>query len=429
MKKFFLSAMYLFIVSFALLICRQAKAVYSDGKIYVVIGSSAAGLSAVKRLASCVSQNDRIILISKEAEFYDKRRLKRYMQKERSPVLSLPTSDTTPIEFMHKAVEHIDRYDKKVICSDGTHITYDSLFLGIGAEPVVPNIEGMDGCEGVFGYHTLSNVRAIKEYVKSHNVKNIVVIGGGLASLELTEVLVKQGYAVHQCVRGSRILRNKADVGGALYIQDLFSKHGAQWHFNTEVTRVVSSDSLITGVVLNNQSELAVDMMIYAIGTNVATNLVEGLKTDKGAFSVDTYMRTSDPYIYAGGDAACVWDYVNQSFVPNGKWFSAKEQGHYAAKNMCGNQIAYPGIACINFAKYFKNRVALSGPMENPPFDYIYTTDMNKGWLQRIIDAIFGIKEGYRSFLKKNEQLRGFCLIGVPSNEIRNYANILAKKN
>jgi len=293
----------------------------------------------------------------------------------------------------------------------------------------VPAIEGMSGCKGVFGYHTLENVNAIKEYLKSHTIKNIVVIGGGLASLELTETLTNQGYTVHQCVRGSYVLRNKADIGGAHYIQDLFSKNGVQWHFNTEVTRVVSSDSLITGVILNNQKELAVDMMIYAIGTTVATDLVDGLKIDKGAFSVDSYMRTSDPYIYAGGDAACVWDYVNQSFVPNGKWSSAKEQGNYAAKNMCGNAAAYPGIACVNLAKYFKSRVALSGPMGNPPSDYVYTTDMNKGWLSNIIDSIFGTKKDYRAFLKKEGQLKGFCLVDVPLKEIRDYANILVKKN
>ncbi len=416
-----------FIANFIFFIDNSIRAIDANsGNTYVVVGSSAASISAVKGLARCASQEDQIIIISKEAEFYDKRRLKRYMQKGRSPVFLLPKSDKASIKFMHNTVKHIDRYDKKVMCSDGAIVSYDYLFLGIGAQPIVPTIEGMNNCEGIFGYNTLSDVHAINNYIASHNIKNIAVLGGGLASLELTEVLTKKGYVIHHCVRSSRILREKADVGGATYIQNLFSQNGVQWHFNTQVTYVKSSNNVITNIVLNNKDELAVDMIIYAIGTKVATDLIDGLKTEQGALSVNEYMQTSDPYIYAGGDVVSVWDYVNQCFVRNGKWTSAKDQGRCAAKNMCGNKIAYSGVAPINLSKYFKMRVVLSGPMGNPPTDYIYTNDSG-GWFSRMMSALFGTKNEYRAFLKKDGKLKGFCLINVPLKEIKDYSQALMK--
>src|SRR5260221_11975234 len=98
--------------------CNRTNSLYSIGKTYVVIGASAAGRSAIKKLTDCASLHDRIAFISKEAEFYDRTKLKSYIKKLRSPVLSSPKNGKIPIEFIHNTVKSINSYDKKVICSD-----------------------------------------------------------------------------------------------------------------------------------------------------------------------------------------------------------------------------------------------------------------------------------------------------------------------
>jgi len=392
----------LFMITIACLICKEVRPVQFKNKTYVVIGASAAGRSAVKELTREASSSDRIIFISKE-ESYDKTELKKYIKKNHLPLLSPVKQKNAPIEVVSATVMHIDRNNKEVICEDGLRIAYDCLFLGIGTEPIIPVIAGIDEVEGVFGYHTLDDARAIKQYMQSHSIKSIAVMGGGLASLEITANLAKKGYVVHHCVRGPRILRDKADNGGAQYLQNIFSKNNVQWHFNSEVTRINSINCSIKGIILNNKDEIAVDMMIYAIGSNVNTHLVDELILNKGGFSVDHYMCTSDPYIYTGGDAACVWDYVNQSYVRGGKWSLAKEQGCCAAKNMCGKKTPYKGVACVNFAQYFKTLVAFSGPIDNPPHDYTCATKMHKSLLLRITDSFLETKNGgYRIFLEKS---------------------------
>src|SRR5581483_494785 len=412
---------------FIYLIPKEAKSIASQVKTYVVIGSSAAGRGAVKELTKKALPNDHIILISKQ-EFYDKTRLKKYIKKNRLPLLSCPVQKKAPIRVIHDEVISVKRHTKEVICKNGTIISYDCLFLGIGAEPITPTIKGMNEVYGIFGYYNLANVRAIKQYIESHQVKSIAVIGSGLASLEITAALTAQGYQVHHCVRGQRILKDKADDNGAQHIQNIFKKNGVQWHFNTEITQVKSVNNHITEIILNNQDEMPIDMMIYAIGSTVNTHLVEWLNTRQGAFSVDSYMRTNDPFIYTGGDAACVWDYVNECFTRSGKWTLAEEQGCCAAKNMCGQKTPYEGVACVNFAQYFKTLVAFSGPVNNPPLNYTYTSHASKSWLLKITDSFLETKDGYRIFLKKNGLLKGFCLVDVTFREILNYKQALNKK-
>lgn len=399
--------------------CTYFKSWLPKGKTYVVIGACAAGTSAAQELARCCSSLDTIIWISKDPDaLYDRTKLKRYMATSEIPRVVLSEECINHMPIMRIAtIEYINRDEKKIICADGTSIAYDYLFLGIGTEPTIPDIAGMQkGKAGVFGYYTLDDVRTIKDYVKTHPVRTVVVIGGGLAALEMTSLLAAQGYCVHHCVRGSRVLAAKADEGGACCIQQLFSDHGVQWHFNTLVTQLHDTDGKLTSVVLNNDCELSADMVIYAIGGAVSSALTDALEMHCGSIKVDTCMRTSDPYLYAGGDAACVWDYVNATFIRSEKWNAAEKQGICAARNMCNGyqNKRYHGSALVHSACYFNTTIALSGPMGNPPADYSYTVDT---------------ENGYRAFLTKDGQLKGFCLVGVSRSEVKKYSAILKNDN
>lgn len=387
---------------------------YNQPKTYVVIGASAAGISAVHELIKNSHSNDTIILISKDTNApYDRTKLKRYITYNTVPLIPLSDECFSRVSVIYSEVKKIDRDQKKVICDDNRTIDYDYLFLGIGLEPRIPSpLESAQ--EGIFGYYTLQNVCDIKKYLENHIVDSIVIIGGGLASLEISHTLALLGYRIHHCVRGPRILQDKTDESGAHYLQDLFSQHGVQWHFNTTLKDIIYTDTKISHITLDDGTQLPANIVIYAIGGTINNTITDSLDTKDGTLIVDSYMRTSDSSIYAGGDAVYIWDYVNEWYIRNTKWNAAVKQGLCAAHNMCGKEKKYYGTACIYNERYFGVSVALSGPIANPPHHYTYIQESDNG---------------YRSFLMKNDQLKGFCLVDIPRQEIKKYTAILKNDN
>lgn len=190
----------------------------------------------------------------------------------------------------------IDPDEQTVTTESGEVIRYDDLVLSPGATPFLPPIAGI---ETAYTLRTVEDVDRIATAVPGK--EKAVIIGGGFIGLEMAENLRHQGLAVTLVEAGSQIM-GPLDVEMAAIVAKHMRDNGVDIRTNAQATEISE-----TGVTLQNGQALEADLVIAAIGVRPASELAQaaGLEvSDRGGIIVDAQQRTSDPHIFALGDAA-----------------------------------------------------------------------------------------------------------------------------
>ncbi|MDY0030826.1 MAG: FAD-dependent oxidoreductase, partial [FCB group bacterium] len=267
-----------------------------------------------------------------------------------------------------EAVE-VDRDHNRVLARDlatgqETWLDYDYLVLATGATPVKPPIPGMD-LEHVFTLHGVNDAEGIRHLLSQDRARDVVVIGGGLIGVEVTEALVEKGCRVTMVELADQIL-GMLDWDMAKLVEQHMEARGVKVMTNTTATAFEGEGNQVKRVV-TSQGVLPVDMVIMGIGVrpNVALAKQAGLEIGRtGAIKVDDHLRTSDPRIFAVGDCAENVDLVTgePAYVPLGS--TANKHGRVAAVNICGGDDTYPGILGSAVCKVFDFCVGRTGLTE-----------------------------------------------------------------
>lgn len=196
----------------------------------------------------------------------------------------------------------IDRAARQVTLSDGRQLPYDALALCTGASPRrLPAAIGGD-LPGVHVVRSLADVDAMAPRIREG--ARALIVGGGYIGLEAAAVCAKLGLSVTLVEAAERILQRVASAETSDYFRALHQAHGVTIREGLGLARL-TGDSHVTGAVLSDGSELAVDLVIVGVGVAPATALAEaaGLTLDNG-IAVDAQGRSSDPAIWAAGDCA-----------------------------------------------------------------------------------------------------------------------------
>ena len=226
---------------------------------------------------------------------------------------------STPAEFANRyridvhtghEVTRIDRQARQVEVLDvrtgrRSLVDYDRLILAPGAAPIVPDWEGIDS-ENLFTLRDLADTDRIKAYVDRHSPARAVVIGGGYIGIEMSEVLTGRGVAV-TLVEAQPQVMPLMDSEMAARIETVLRASGVDVRTGQGVRNLVVRDALVRAVRLADGQEVAADMVMVAVGVrpNVELARQAGLKIGpSGGIAVDGQMQTSDPNIFAVGDAA-----------------------------------------------------------------------------------------------------------------------------
>jgi len=249
--------------------------------------------------------------------------------------------------------------------SDGNEswLNYDKLVLATGASPVMPPIDGTK-LDNIFTLHGVRDAEGIKAVLAEKKAHDVVIVGGGLIGVEVTEALAEKGCRVTIVEMLPQILR-MIDWEMASLVTQHMESHGVKVLTNTKVERF-EGDGKVASVVTDNGS-LPADMVILAIGVRPNVKLAEdaGLKIGStGAIKVDEHMQTSDPDIYAAGDCVESVDLVTGAacYVPLGS--TANKHGRVAAVNVCGGNDEFPGVLGSTVCKVFDYCVARTGLTE-----------------------------------------------------------------
>lgn len=239
--------------------------------------------------------------------------------------------------------------------------SYDKLLLSPGARPTQPRIPGV-GIEKVFTLRTVEDTFRIKAYIEKYHPKSAVLAGGGFISLELAENLRGQGMEV-TIVQRPKQLMNPFDPDMASFIHAEMRKHGVRLALGHTVEGFEEKAGGVD-VLLKDEAPLHADMVVLAIGVTPDTQLAKdaGLALGlKGSIVVNDRMETSEPDIYAVGDAVQVRHYVTGQDAVIALAGPANKQGRIAADNICGGDSRYPGSQGSSIIKVFDITAAVTG--------------------------------------------------------------------
>jgi NADPH-dependent 2,4-dienoyl-CoA reductase/sulfur reductase-like enzyme/peroxiredoxin family protein/TusA-related sulfurtransferase/rhodanese-related sulfurtransferase len=266
----------------------------------------------------------------------------------------------------HTEATSIDRAAKKISVrnlADGTEYTidYDKLVLSPGAAPIKPPIPGADS-PGVFTLRSMEDMDAIIETLDSRRPAHSVVIGGGYIGLEMAEALKDRGIGVTLVEQTAQVMGTVDPEIAAPLHQHLVSK-GVDLRLETSVTGITDSDGSLVAH-LSTGDEVGCGMVLISVGVRPETTLARdaGLEIgSRGGIVVDEHMRTSDPDIFAVGDAIEVSDLVGgfQTHIPLAG--PANRQGRIAADNALGRDSVYRDTQGTGICKVFDMTVAMTG--------------------------------------------------------------------
>ena len=240
--------------------------------------------------------------------------------------------------------------------------SYDKLVLSPGAEPLRPGIEGI-GNPRIFTLRNVPDTDAIKQYLARERPRRAVIVGGGFIGLEMAENLHEAGLQVDVVEMADQVMA-PLDYSMAAIVHHHLTDKGVRLHLKDGVKRFEETASGVT-VHLGSGRQIETDLVMLSIGVRPETKLAReaGLSIGQlGGISVNEYMQTSDPDVYALGDAVEVRHLVTgkPALIPLAG--PANKQGRIVADNIVfENKETYDGTMGTSIAKVFDLTVAAAG--------------------------------------------------------------------
>lgn len=308
-------------------------------KRIVVVGGVAGGMSFATRYRR-LNEDDHIIVLDKGPYVsFANCGLPYHISGEIEERSDLLVADQTMLQNrfqldirVNHEVIHVDPELKELtVLHEGkeSKVAYDSLVLSPGANPFIPDIEGMNLHPSVYTVRNIPDVDAIMTSLPS--AKHVVVIGAGFIGLEMAESLHNRGLRVSIIERESHVL-GPFDEELAVLAHNELVRNGINVYTSASVTRM--SDQ---SVFLEDNTEIEADIVILSVGVAPATGFIDCVeKRMRGGIVVDEAYKTSQDDIYAVGDAIIVRNQINNQDALISLASPANRQGRQLADNLSG---------------------------------------------------------------------------------------------
>ncbi|MGL4523552.1 MAG: FAD-dependent oxidoreductase, partial [Bacilli bacterium] len=240
---------------------------------------------------------------------------------------------------------------------------YDVLILSPGAAPLTPPIPGLKEATNVFTLRNIPDTDRIKAYVDQQKPKHATVIGGGFIGVEMVENLVERGVTVSLVEMNDQVLA-PLDIEMASIVHHELRAKGVELILSDGVSTFEDAGHKIT---LTSGRTIATDLVILGIGVRPESDLARDAGLTLGmrnTIAVNEHLQTSDPSIYAIGDAISVKDWVQgvETYVPLA--WPANRQGRMLADIINGKEVSYKGTLGTSVAKVFDLTAATTGNNE-----------------------------------------------------------------
>ena len=339
----------------------------------VIVGGVAGGATAAARLRRLDEQAQITIYERSGYISYANCGLPYYIggtiQKQAELTLQTPASFKKRFNIEVKVgheVQAIDRAKKQVTVCDLAsgqvfQADYDKLILAPGAQPVRPPLPGVDSSR-LYTLRTVEDTLRIREIAASDQVKSAVVIGGGFIGVEMAENLRELGLNVSLIQRENHLLA-PLDQDLASFLHAHMREKGVKLLLEQSVTGFAETETGLS-VQLAGSEPVSADMAILAIGVQPESTLAKAAGLELGpkdSIAVNEQMQTSDPDIYAVGDAVAIRNTVTGKPALIALAGPANKQGRVAADNIAGLESRYTGSPGSSVLKIFEMTAAFCG--------------------------------------------------------------------
>ena len=340
----------------------------------LIIGGVAGGATAAARLRRLDEQAEIIVFERSGYVSYANCGLPYYIggviQEEKKLTLQTPQSFRSRFNIDVRVRSEVTEIDPAVqtvtvhdLANDRFYTeSYDKLILSPGARAVVPPLPGADG-KRVFTLRTVEDTFRIRDFLEQRKPTRAVVVGGGFVGLEMAENLMARGLDVTLVEQLDQVMP-PFDFDMAQEIHAGLRARGLHLCLSTAVTAITDHDTGPVTVSLKNGQSLDCDLVLLAVGVAPDTALAKaaGLELgERGSIIVDEHMRTSQPDIYAVGDAVRIRHRVTGKAGLISLAGPANKQGRIAADHICGLPSAYRGAMGSSVIKLFDMTAAATG--------------------------------------------------------------------
>ncbi len=338
-------------------------------KKYLIVGGVAGGASAAARLRR-LGEDDEIIMFEKGPDVSFSNcclpyRLSGEIANTQDLILMNPTLFKGQYNIdarVNTEVISIDKENKEVevknLLSGKTYKeSYDKLILSPGAKPVVPKLSGIEKAN-VFTIRNVVDIDKVHTFIQTTKPSRITVIGGGFIGIEVMENLIMAGYDVTLVQSPPQIL-NQLDYDMVQILHKEIIDHGVELIVGD---RVIAFDT--NKAILKSGKEIDSEVFIMSIGITPETGLAidANLEIGKtGAIKVDSNYKTSDPDIYAVGDAIEVYNSLSQEVTKLSLAGPALKQARGVADHIHGRAITNRGFIGSSVVKVFNFNAANTG--------------------------------------------------------------------
>ena len=342
----------------------------------VIVGGVAGGATAAARLRR-LDENAEILLFERSGFIsYANCGLPYYIggviEDEGDLTLQTPESFYRRFRVQVKVRHEVTAIDRAAKCVEVRDLdsgrtfreSYDKLLLAPGAKPTRPALAGA-GLDRVFTLRTVEDTLRIRRFVEEKKPRSAVLAGGGFIGMELAENLRELGLEV-TIVQKPQQLMTPFDPDMAALIETEMRAHGVALRLGHTVEGFAPAGQAVQ-VLLQNEAPLTADMVVLAIGVTPDSRLAAeaGLELGlRGSIAVNDRMQTSDPDIYAVGDAVQVRHAVTGQPALIALAGPANKQGRIAADNISGGDSRCRGSQGSSVLKVFGLTAACTGLSE-----------------------------------------------------------------
>jgi NAD(P)H-dependent nitrite reductase large subunit/NAD(P)H-dependent nitrite reductase small subunit len=287
------------------------------------------------------SRRHRVVVLGEEPRpAYDRVHLTSYFADRSADALLLGTREwyaSNGIQLLTstKAVR-LDRAARVVETDGGALLAYDVLVIATGSAPFVPPVPGIEK-RGVFVYRTIEDLDGIIGY--GAKAKRVAVIGGGLLGLEAARAVHDSGLETHVVEVAPRLMPRQLDMAASALLERAIREMGVNVHVDKRLARIRGTD-VVEGIEFGDGERLDVEMIIVSAGIRPRDELARAAGIEVGARGgviVDDRLCTSDPNVFAIGEAALHRDMIYGLVAPG------YEMADALARNLAGRDAAFNG--------------------------------------------------------------------------------------
>lgn len=376
----------------------------NTNEIYLILGNGAAGISAATAIRER-NETCNIVMVSNESVLGYNRPMitKSMIAKFNSNQIAVHDEawykEKNIINVLDREITKIDTKEKEVIFEDGIKLKYDKCIYALGSECFIPQILGADK-EEVVAIRRISDTDKVIELLP--NVKNAVVIGGGVLGLEAAWELSKAKCKVTVLEIEDKLMGRQLDSEAGKFLEDIIKTEGIDVILNAKVDEIEGVDS-VTGVRINGDKVISADLVIISSGIIANSKIAKEAGIDVSrAIIVNEKMETNISDVYACGDCA------EYNGINYGIWPQAIEMGKVAGANAVGDLLTYETVeAALTFNGMNTSLYAIGDNGKKVNFQY------------KTVEFKDPVKRTFKKYYFANNRLSGAILVGNTSEMVK----------